>query len=106
MNRSILFWYTHAVENVIRFDFINININEPLFRFYTRQGYRTYKDAFRHPEFGEVIPMVLAMNDRHHLEAVRSPLARFAAKYAAESGTGEEVQFFCREILGTDIPDC
>jgi hypothetical protein len=52
--------------------------------------------------------MVLAMNDRHHLEAVRvrSPLARFAAKYVAESGTGEDVQFFYREILGTDIPDC
>ncbi len=104
MNRSILFWYTHAVENGICFDFININ--EPLFKFYSRLGYRTYKDNFRHPEFGEVIPMVLAMNDRRHLEAVRSPLARFAAQNAAGNGSGDDVRFFYQEILGTDCPDC
>ena len=102
MNRLLQCLHTYTVENEICFDFININ--EPLFKFYTRLGYRTYKDTFRHPEFGEVIPMVLAMNDRHHLEAVRSPLARFAAQNAAESRDGEDVRFFYREILGTDIP--
>ncbi len=59
----------------------------------------------RHPEFGDVIPMVLAMNDRHHLEAVRSPLARFAAQRVADNGGGEDVRFFYQEILGTDCPD-
>ena len=50
--------------------------------------------------------MVLAMNDRHHLEAVKSPLARFAAQNTAGNGAGEDVRFFYWEILGTDIPDC
>jgi hypothetical protein len=50
--------------------------------------------------------MVLVMNDRRHLEAVRSPLARFAAQRAADNGGGEGVRFFYQVILGTDCPDC
>ncbi|EFI34088.1 GCN5-related N-acetyltransferase [Desulfonatronospira thiodismutans ASO3-1] len=102
MNRLIQYLYAYGLENGIYFDFINVN--EPLFKFYSRLGYRSYKDNFHHPEFGEVVPMVLAMNDRHYLETVKSPLARFAAKYAASDRAGEDVRFFYREILGTDIP--
>ena len=72
--RFTTFLYVFNRENDICFDFININ--KPLHDFYKRLGYRKYKRNFIHPEFGEVIPMVIVLNDYNYLKNIKSPFTR------------------------------
>ncbi|MEM4625353.1 MAG: GNAT family N-acyltransferase [Candidatus Pacearchaeota archaeon] len=71
--------YEFGKKNDVMLDFINVN--PPLDKFYEHIGYRKYKEEFIHPEYGSVIPMIMVLDDVVHLEHVRSPLARIAAKY-------------------------
>lgn len=57
-----------------------IDCNEPLLGFFERMGYRQVFPAARHPEYGEVIPLVLAMHDREYFKSIHSPFAKRAGK--------------------------
>jgi hypothetical protein len=57
------------------FDFIDCN--PPLVLFFRKLGYRQVFPNINHPEYGAVIPLVLAIYDREHLESVKSPFARY-----------------------------
>lgn len=70
----INFIYDFGRNQGVSFDFINVN--KPLDIFYEKMGYRKYKENFNHPEFGEVIPMVLVINDLDHLKKIRSPFSK------------------------------
>ena len=61
-------------ERGVKFDFIHTT--PPLLRFFERFGHRRYRADFVDPHLGPRIPMVLALEDREHLDNCRSPLLR------------------------------
>jgi hypothetical protein len=63
--------YRFGSKNGVAFDFINID--ESHYSFYKRLGYRSYKENFNDPEWGESIPLVLALHDYKYLSKIRSP---------------------------------
>jgi hypothetical protein len=66
--------YRDGITSGILFDFIDCNPHlEDTFH---RYGYRTYTGRICHPEYGDVLPMVLLLTDLDHLEQVGSPFAR------------------------------
>ena len=71
--------YEYGIHSDISLDFINVN--SPLEKFYQKMGYRKYKSNFNHPEYGEVIPMVLFLNDVSYLTNIKSPFLRTASKF-------------------------
>jgi hypothetical protein len=70
----------------IAFDFINVN--EPLEKFYETLGYRRYIPNFTHPEFGEVMPMVMVVNDVEYLRKVGSPFIGNGREYTGSLSDG------------------
>jgi hypothetical protein len=58
-----------------------IDCNEHLVGFFKRMGYRQIFPAIRHPEYGEVTPLVLAMHDSEYFKSIRSPFAKRAEKF-------------------------
>ena len=58
------------------FDFIDCN--KHLVSFFRKLGYRQVFPEVVHPEYGIVVPMVLAMYDLEHFERVGSPFAEHA----------------------------
>ncbi len=52
-----------------------IDCNPPLEKQFYRFGYRDYCGRINHPEYGDVLPMLLLGVDLAHLESCRSPLA-------------------------------
>jgi hypothetical protein len=56
-------------------------------RFYQSLGYRPYAGRIVHPERGDVLPLVLVLRDRAHLEAIHSPLAESWREREREAGT-------------------
>ena len=85
--------YVHGLRLGTAFDFIDCN--SPLVPFFSKLGYRQVFPNILHPEYGNVVPMVLAMHDRAHLEKVRSPLARYARKAIQN----KESLLFFRDML-------
>ena len=71
--------YEYGIHNDVSLDFINVN--SPLDKFYQKMGYRKYKSNFKHPEFGEVVPMVLFLNDVGYLKKIKSPFLRVISKF-------------------------
>jgi len=69
--------YSHALEHGILFDFINCN--PPLESMFERFGYRRYTGRIQHPEYGDVLPLVLPVTDLEHLEDIGSPFARICS---------------------------
>jgi hypothetical protein len=65
--------YYMNLEEGITHDFVAATPEHELF--YQSLGYRAYCGRVRHPEQGDVLPMVLALRDRAHLDAISSPLA-------------------------------
>jgi hypothetical protein len=63
----------------IYFDFMDTNLH--LEAIYRRLGYRAYKERVVHPEYGDVLPMVLALTDESHLVSVHSPYLRVRRKF-------------------------
>ncbi len=57
----------------IRRDFIDCNAH--LESFFERMGYRRYMPKAVHPEYGEVLPLRLDIDDEAHLRSIDSPLA-------------------------------
>lgn len=62
----------------IEFDFIDCN--DPLLGFFGYLGYRQYQEQIVHPEYGRVNPLVLALSDEAHLQAVKSPFRKVVAE--------------------------
>jgi len=66
--------FRYALVDRILFDFIDCNPHlEDTFQ---RLGYRRYTGRIQHPEYGDVLPLVLLLTDLDHFERVGSPFAR------------------------------
>lgn len=66
--------YAQNLADGILFDFIDCNPH--LEQIFHRFGYRHYMGRIQHPEYGDVLPLVLLVTDLEHLEQVGSPFAR------------------------------
>jgi hypothetical protein len=69
--------YGHALERGVIFDVIDCN--PPLVKFFQRFGYRQVFPEIVHPEYGRVVPLVLALHDTAHLRKIKSPFVGDAA---------------------------
>lgn len=85
--------YEHARKAGIQFDFIDCNPH--LVRLYQQLGHRIYRSTIRHPDYGTVIPMVMATEDTDHFARVRSPFRRIQRKFENSRASGE---FFSHEF--------
>ena len=74
--------YSFGVARGTAFDFMDCNPH--LERMFAHYGYRSYRGRIQHPEYGDVLPMVLVVLDHDHLQAVASPFAPVAARYPHE----------------------
>jgi hypothetical protein len=93
--RMALAVYKGALENGIHFDFIDCNRHlKPLF---IKMGYRPYRESVVHPEYGEVMPMILALRDVEHFKSVDSPFLRVCQRSQFDSLA---LDFFDSMILG------
>jgi hypothetical protein len=66
--------YRDGITSGILFDFIDCNphLEDTFHRF----GYRRFTGRIQHPEYGDVLPLVLLLTDLEHLEQVGSPFVR------------------------------
>lgn len=71
--------YRVGLELGTCFDFIDCN--PPLVKFFKHLGYRQTGELIRHPEYGNVVPLVLAMHDLEHLERVGSPFVETCKQF-------------------------
>jgi len=68
--------YRFGLKRGALLDFIDCN--QHLEGFFHKLGYRQYCGRKQHPEYGDVLPMVLYAHDFLHLSLVGSPLLRSA----------------------------
>ncbi len=71
--------YTHARTRGLIADFMDCNPH--LEAQFAQFGYRPYRSRAQHPEYGDVLPMILLCPDLKHLQRVRSPLAPIEAMH-------------------------
>ena len=88
--RLALACYEHALQNSIKYDFIDTNPH--LVRLYQQLGYRFYHPNIFHEEYGTVVPLVLVLNDVEYLKKVRSPFRRIAARFPATAETRQYLE--------------
>jgi hypothetical protein len=81
--------FSHALGLGVVCDFMDCNPH--LERYFARFGYRAYCGRISHPEYGDVLPMLLVFNDLVHLKALKSPLSRVAETYPPQP---EVVRYF------------
>jgi hypothetical protein len=74
-----------------------IDCNPPLVGFFERLGYRRVFANIDHPEYGNVVPMILVMYDLEHLRACDSPFVNLAAGHDDEGS----IEFFKRVLLSS-----
>jgi hypothetical protein len=86
--------YAHARRHGLIADFMDCNphLEEQFARF----GYRSYRSRIEHPEYGDVLPMVLVCPDLEHLVRVKSPLAAIEADHPRHEAA---VEFFATNVL-------
>lgn len=70
--------YEICCSNQVQFAFGGCNFH--LIRLYEQMGFHHYGNNFVYPGYGLLTPLVLVINDIHHLRKVRSPLFRIARK--------------------------
>ncbi|MCC5468219.1 N-acyl amino acid synthase FeeM domain-containing protein [Pelosinus baikalensis] len=70
--------YQICCNNQVQFAFGGCNFH--LVRLYEQMGFHHYGKNFVYPGYGLLTPIVLVINDIHHLRQVRSPLFRIARK--------------------------
>jgi hypothetical protein len=91
--------YQFGLERGILFDFIDCNPH--LESVFFGLGWRRYRPRIQHPEYGDVLPLVLPVTDLAHLEAVGSPFARICREHtplhAANHHLRQTVQRFANE---------
>ena len=71
--------YRYNLREGILFDFIDCNPH--LESTFSRLGYLAYRDRINHPEYGDVLPLVLALTDHEYLESIRSPWASICREH-------------------------
>ncbi len=91
--------YQFNLQRGILFDFIDCNPHlEPLF---LGLGYCRYRPRILHPEYGDVLPLVLPVTDLAHLDAMGSPFARLCREHspphAANHHLRQTVRNFAKE---------
>jgi len=64
--------YRMNLDEGITHDFVAATPDHEVF--YQSLGYRAYGGRVRHPELGDVLPMVLVLRDRAYFEKIDSPL--------------------------------
>jgi hypothetical protein len=64
--------------------------------FFQKLGYRQVFPDVVHPEYGCVVPMILALLDQDHLEKIGSPFAKHARGVA---DARQSVSFFREKFL-------
>lgn len=67
--------YRFGVMQGARINFIDCNT--PLLGLFKRFGFQESVPALQHSAFGHIHPLVLILNDKDHLQAVRSPFLSF-----------------------------
>ncbi len=77
--RLVLACFELGVLRDVYFDFMDTNRH--LEEVYARLGYVPYRGRVRHPEYGDVLPMVLNLTDTPHLRAVGSPYVRVRRRH-------------------------
>jgi GNAT superfamily N-acetyltransferase len=91
--------YQFGLEHNILFDFIDCN--PPLEPLFFGLGYCRYHPRIQHPEYGDVLPLVLPLTDLAHLEEVGSPFARICREHcplhAANHHLHQTVRRFANE---------
>lgn len=88
--RLALATYRDALKEGILFDFIDCNPH--LEMVFTRLGYRHYMGRILHPEYGDVLPMILPLTDLDHLEAVGSPFAKICREHCPHHAANRRVR--------------
>jgi CRP-like cAMP-binding protein/predicted GNAT family N-acyltransferase len=79
-----------------------------LLNLYLSLGFRPYLGTFDHPEFGVMVPLVLVLRDREHLEWVGSPLSGLLPMDAASSEVPARVAPLlekARGVLSQELSD-
>lgn len=71
--------YKFGLSEGILFDFIDCNPH--LEDTFLRLGFRHYRSRIQHPEYGEVLPLILPLTDLDHLESVGSPWASICREH-------------------------
>lgn len=79
--------YIGGIDRAVGID--AIDCNPPLRPFFVRLGYRQVFRAIHHPEYGYVIPMFLALRDKHHLKQVGSPFYKLAQSLDHDQDTAD-----------------
>lgn len=92
--RLALACYAEGLRLGTAFDFIDCNHH--LVGFFRKLGYRQIFPDIVHPEYGPVVPMVLAMHDTNHLANVGSPFLEIARP---TEDALDSVGFFHRKFL-------
>jgi predicted GNAT family N-acyltransferase len=79
-----------------------------LLNLYMSLGFRPYLGTYDHPEFGVMVPLVLVLQDREHLEWVGSPLRALLPAEAPASGVPARLAPLlekARGVLSQEISD-
>ena len=77
--RLALAWFEFGLAHDCFFDFMDTN--EHLETTGQQLGYRAYKGRVVHPDYGDVLPMVLSLTDMPHLRSVHSPYLRVLPRF-------------------------
>lgn len=72
--RLAMHGYHQCLKDGINFDFIDCNPH--LEGYFRKLGYLPYCGRIEHPEYGNVLPLVLPFHDLEHLKLTSSPFAR------------------------------
>lgn len=65
-------------RNHVKYTFIDCY--PKLINYFKKLGFRSYRDNIHHPEYGDVIPLVLYNEDIDHLKRVNSPFLKLHNK--------------------------
>ncbi len=69
--------YKKALKEGIKFAFLDCIPSKSLVDFYIKLGFKEHKNRAQHPDTGTVTVLKLALNDRVHLQSVKSPFCRY-----------------------------
>jgi hypothetical protein len=86
--------YRQARQKGVIADFMDCNPH--LEAQFAAFGYRPYRHRIQHPEYGDVLPMLLVCADLDHLRRVRSPLADIEAAHPRQP---EVVRWFQEHVF-------
>ncbi|MBF0356138.1 MAG: cyclic nucleotide-binding domain-containing protein [Alphaproteobacteria bacterium] len=91
--------YETGLEDGIVYDFCHCA--PALIELYEHLGYRPFTDNFLDPEVGYRVPLLLALKDARHLEAVRSPFWRKLKNRQELWQDAEDAEWLARKFPAT-----